>query len=75
MLYQFIIAFVLLSLQLEAHGFTCTRDGLFTNPDNGHSFFHCSSGVAHLMSCPSNLVWNQEREYCDWTSGTGKLLC
>jgi hypothetical protein len=65
-----IIAFLLLGVNSIVSGFTCITDGLFANPDDQHSFFHCSFSTPFLMQCPATLIWSQDKNSCDWNTNT-----
>ncbi|XP_039605054.1 chitin-binding domain protein cbd-1-like isoform X1 [Polypterus senegalus] len=53
--------------QHATQGF-CTgkTDGNYENPKDPHSYIACSNGLAHLMPCPSGLVFNASKDWCDW---------
>ena len=53
-------------------GFDCpTSNGLFPNPKDCHTFYHCSNGDAYLKDCPANLEFNPELLVCDWPENAG----
>ncbi|PAV65370.1 hypothetical protein WR25_19299 [Diploscapter pachys] len=37
----------------------------------GHQFLTCSNGLAYVMNCPANLVYNWNTNQCDWPSNMG----
>ncbi|XP_053692641.1 mucin-2-like [Sabethes cyaneus] len=44
----------------------CPPDQLFYAPHPDCTrFFRCVFGTLHVLDCPPNLYWNQEREFCD----------
>ncbi|KAF8774025.1 Kunitz-type serine protease inhibitor 6 like protein [Argiope bruennichi] len=46
--------------------FQCpTMNGLFPNPDNCRTFFQCSHGKPHFMSCPSDLHFSNKTKRCE----------
>ncbi|GAA2637915.1 carbohydrate-binding module family 14 protein [Actinomadura fulvescens] len=50
----------------------CPRvQGLFANPDDPHSFYHCDHGIAYLKRCPANLHFNPILLVCDWPENAG----
>ena len=51
--------------------FTCPSDGLFPNPLDCHTFYHCSNGYAYLKDCPANLEFNPVLLVCDWPENAG----
>ncbi|MEU6765523.1 carbohydrate-binding module family 14 protein [Streptomyces sp. NPDC046853] len=47
--------------------FTCPQpEGLFTNPADPTTFYHCTNDVAFLKHCPANLYWSQADQRCEW---------
>ena len=38
---------------------------LYPNPDDCHSYWHCSNNIAYLKECPADLHFNQSRQRCD----------
>ena len=53
-------------------GFDCpTSNGLFPNPKDCHTFYHCSNGYAYLKDCPANLEFNPVLLVCDWPEKAG----
>ncbi|CAF0770363.1 unnamed protein product [Didymodactylos carnosus] len=44
-------------------------DGLYSNDQDKHSFYSCSNGIAYLIQCQSNLIFNQNILACDWDNG------
>ncbi|CAF2652678.1 unnamed protein product [Rotaria sp. Silwood2] len=69
----FVLIFV--SLYSVANGFQCPGDGLFSNPENTHSFYQCAHGIHYLMQCPAGLVWNQQIQVCDWNTHKPTINC
>ncbi|KAF0294706.1 Chondroitin proteoglycan 2 [Amphibalanus amphitrite] len=51
--------------------FDCPSDGLFPNPADCHTFYHCSNGHAYLKDCPANLEFNPNLLVCDWPENAG----
>ncbi|XP_037081919.1 peritrophin-1-like [Pollicipes pollicipes] len=52
--------------------FDCpTSNGLFPNPKDCHSFYHCSNGYPYLKDCPANLEFNPVLLVCDWPNHAG----
>ncbi|CAF4130385.1 unnamed protein product [Rotaria sordida] len=45
---------------------------LLANPDDPHSFYQCSNGIGYLLQCPANLVWNQQKQVCDFGDNVPK---
>ncbi|XP_049875056.1 chondroitin proteoglycan 2-like [Pectinophora gossypiella] len=41
-------------------------DGVLIAHKDCHKFYKCSEGKAVTLSCPINLLYNPEMEYCDW---------
>ncbi|MGW6950182.1 carbohydrate-binding module family 14 protein [Streptomyces xanthophaeus] len=67
-----------LALPAAAHAtttqeqFTCpSSQGLFANPDDPASFYHCDHGVAYRKDCPSILHFNPVLLVCDWPEHAG----
>ncbi len=44
-----------------------TSDGFFPHP-NAHKFFRCVRGIDYEYICPADLVWNQAKGQCDWST-------
>uniref|UniRef100_A0A6M2DX90 Putative peritrophin-like protein 3 n=1 Tax=Xenopsylla cheopis TaxID=163159 RepID=A0A6M2DX90_XENCH len=43
------------------------EDGtLFSDPDDCASFFICNAGLPWRQRCPGYLLWNEEKETCDF---------
>ncbi|RMJ21617.1 hypothetical protein PHISP_07510 [Aspergillus sp. HF37] len=48
------------------------KDCLYPNPDNCETFIHCEvnadgvSGRPTVKKCPADLLWNDEKKWCDW---------
>ncbi|XP_053692638.1 mucin-2-like [Sabethes cyaneus] len=38
----------------------------FAPHPNCNRFFQCYFGSLFVLTCPSNLHWNQQQQYCDW---------
>ena len=54
--------------------FQCPADPnqqLFPNPEDCHSFYHCSNGHAYLKDCPAGLEFNPVLLVCDWPENAG----
>ncbi|XP_034392850.1 chondroitin proteoglycan 2-like [Cyclopterus lumpus] len=47
----------------DCHGRT---DGQYTNPHDQHSFLSCSGGITYILQCPSNLVYVESINACDY---------
>nr|XP_032834888.1 chondroitin proteoglycan 2-like isoform X2 [Petromyzon marinus] len=47
-------------------------DGLYADPSDSHSFYHCSNSQTYHKQCPSNLVFNPAISVCDWP-GAGQV--
>ncbi|XP_075911143.1 chitin-binding domain protein cbd-1-like isoform X2 [Petromyzon marinus] len=41
-------------------------DGLYADPLDSHSFYHCSNSQTYHKQCPANLVFNPAISVCDW---------
>ncbi|XP_075911145.1 chondroitin proteoglycan 2-like isoform X3 [Petromyzon marinus] len=49
-------------------------DGLYADPSDSHSFYHCSNSQTYHKQCPSNLVFNPAISVCDWPGeGAGQV--
>ncbi|XP_065571764.1 chondroitin proteoglycan 2-like isoform X2 [Artemia franciscana] len=49
--------------------FQCpSANGNFRNPYDCSSYYVCSNGIAFLIKCPSDLVFNIQTESCDYPS-------
>nr|XP_032834895.1 chondroitin proteoglycan 2-like isoform X8 [Petromyzon marinus] len=49
-------------------------DGLYADPSDSHSFYHCSNSQTYHKQCPSNLVFNPAISVCDWPgAGAGQV--
>jgi len=74
----------------EPNGFVCPKttgsysstasdvdDGkdLYPNPENCHTYYHCSNDRAFLRKCPSNLVFNNKLKVCDFIENTDTTNC
>ncbi|CAF4421523.1 unnamed protein product, partial [Adineta steineri] len=46
--------------------FICENDGMFENPTDRSTFWHCANGINYLKNCPSPLVWSQAIQTCTW---------
>ncbi|XP_030623567.1 acidic mammalian chitinase-like [Chanos chanos] len=47
--------------------FCATRlDGLYPNPDNPKTFYHCANGITYIQPCPAGTVYNDRCKCCDW---------
>lgn len=51
-------------------GFQCSDkiSGLYADPEDCSKFYNCEGGVAFHMNCPTNLLYNSNRKYCDYPS-------
>ncbi|XP_071129503.1 acidic mammalian chitinase-like isoform X2 [Mytilus edulis] len=51
-------------------GFQCSDkiSGLYADPEDCSKFYNCERGVAFHMNCPTNLLYNSNRKYCDYPS-------
>ncbi|XP_052068561.1 chitotriosidase-1-like [Mytilus californianus] len=51
-------------------GFPCTDkiSGIYADPADCSKFYDCKGGVAFHMNCPTNLLYNSNRKYCDYPS-------
>ncbi|KAJ8954026.1 hypothetical protein NQ318_004319 [Aromia moschata] len=38
----------------------------YPNPDNCTQYYECYQGNLYLMSCPGDLYWNVNHDYCDY---------
>nr|AYD38868.1 acidic mammalian chitinase-like protein [Mytilus galloprovincialis] len=49
-------------------GFPCSEklNGLYADPEDCSKFYNCEGGVAFHMNCPTNLLYNPNRKYCDY---------
>ncbi|XP_052068560.1 acidic mammalian chitinase-like [Mytilus californianus] len=49
-------------------GFSCSDKirGIYPDPDDCSKFYNCEGGVAFHMNCPTNLLYNSNRKYCDY---------
>lgn len=56
----------ILMLSFAVESFQCPSDGYFSDPCDCSKFYQCWQGIAYQKSCQSGLLWNQERQYCDW---------
>lgn len=53
-----------------ATAFTCPGpDGFYRQPSNTHKFIRCVNGLPYEYACAADLVWNQSKGECDWTTG------
>ncbi|XP_050562071.1 chondroitin proteoglycan 2-like [Spodoptera frugiperda] len=41
-------------------------DGILVAHENCNQFYKCSEGKPAALDCPQNLLYNPEKEYCDW---------
>ncbi|XP_049438191.1 acidic mammalian chitinase-like [Epinephelus fuscoguttatus] len=41
-------------------------DGLYINDKNRNSFYQCFHGITYLQQCPTNLVFNDKCNCCNW---------
>ncbi|XP_078477949.1 chondroitin proteoglycan-2-like isoform X3 [Lampetra planeri] len=41
-------------------------DGMYADPSDSHSFYHCSNSLTYHKQCPANLVFNPAKNICDW---------
>ncbi|XP_061437967.1 uncharacterized protein LOC133362994 isoform X3 [Lethenteron reissneri] len=41
-------------------------DGMYADPSDSHSFYHCSNSLTYHKQCPANLVFNTAKNRCDW---------
>nr|CAB3507747.1 unnamed protein product [Spodoptera littoralis] len=41
-------------------------DGVLVAHENCNQFYKCYRGEPAALDCPQNLLYNPEREYCDW---------
>lgn len=58
-----------------SQAFVCpTPDGLFPHQFQLDSFYQCTGGNGFLMKCPSGLVYNAFRRYCDWPDDTSSTI-
>ncbi|CAG8815244.1 44264_t:CDS:1, partial [Gigaspora margarita] len=47
--------------------FMCPEEnGLFANPDDCRTYYHCSNDNPYLINCPDDLQWSSARSRCDW---------
>ena len=61
-----LVLYILISLVKCIDGtFQCVTEGMFANPNDPGSFYHCAHGIAYLKHCPPTLVWSQVGQYCD----------
>jgi len=44
---------------------------LFPKPENCSEFYQCAGGVAFTHSCPENLYYCEEKQYCTWINDPG----
>ncbi|KAL3884948.1 hypothetical protein ACJMK2_025047 [Sinanodonta woodiana] len=51
---------------------TCVArvNGNYQHCSDCHTYVACSNGYRYIMPCPSNLVWDDVRKRCEWTSLT-----
>ncbi|XP_070765965.1 acidic mammalian chitinase-like [Enoplosus armatus] len=45
-------------------------DGVYTNPNNLNSFYHCANQRTHIKYCQPNLVFIQSLRRCEWPTTT-----
>ncbi|RNA26763.1 chitinase 3 [Brachionus plicatilis] len=51
--------------------FICPKpNGLFKNPDNCKTFWHCSNNSAFLKQCPGGLLFDEKIGICNFKSET-----
>ncbi|GFS71683.1 papilin [Nephila pilipes] len=57
--------------------FKCLTDELYRNPKNCSTYIQCSNGIAHIMPCPKDLHYNEEKKECDYKCDAycNKTLC
>ncbi|KAK3591078.1 hypothetical protein CHS0354_005475 [Potamilus streckersoni] len=50
----------------------CTgqRNGNYQHCSDCNQYVACSNGIKYVMPCPSNLVWDDRKKRCEWTSRT-----
>ncbi|XP_078477955.1 chitin-binding domain protein cbd-1-like [Lampetra planeri] len=41
-------------------------DGMYADPSDSQSFYHCSNSLTYHKQCPANLVFNPAISVCDW---------
>ena len=48
--------------------FSCKgkSDGTYAMSECGQGFINCNAEFKIMLICPSDLVWNQDRKYCDF---------
>ncbi|XP_033103788.1 peritrophin-1-like [Anneissia japonica] len=42
----------------------------YANPNDPSYFFICVGGTPIIQQCPANLIYYEDREYCDYTSSS-----
>jgi len=40
--------------------------GLFSNPSDCGSYYHCAGGISHFKSCPAGLHFDFQLQACNW---------
>jgi len=45
---------------------SCSSLQLLADPSDCSSFYQCSAGEKHKISCPVGLQFNSDKNYCDW---------
>ncbi|MFI5661298.1 chitin binding peritrophin-A domain-containing protein [Streptomyces sp. NPDC051684] len=56
-----------------ADPFVCpVPDGMFANPADPATFYHCSDATPYLQHCPANLYWSQALQRCEWPAIAGE---
>ena len=66
---QLLVNFILTSFlhEIVAQTYTgCDYTVLFRHPANCHLYLQCSNGYEYIMSCNEDLVFNEQKQYCDW---------
>ncbi|CAF1218305.1 unnamed protein product [Rotaria sordida] len=43
---------------------------MFGNPDDHHTFWHCSGSNAYLKYCPKDSIWSQVEQQCIWNNSS-----
>ena len=53
----------------EAFAEKSCSDGLHAHPTRCDTFYQCNAGHRYPdQKCPAGLVYNADKEYCDWPS-------
>jgi len=45
--------------------------GIYQNPNDCHTYYHCTHGIAYYVTCPANLHFNKKLQVCDYPQNAG----